>query len=430
MNYSQAVNWIHSRLKFGIKPGLERMEWLMNQLGRPHTNILVVHIAGTNGKGSTLSFMRSILQEAGYSVGTFTSPYIETFNERISMNGIPVSDSEIAQLAAVMRPLVEKMEEELEESPTEFEVITAMAFYYFGSVNKPDVLLLETGLGGRLDSTNIAEPAVSVITNVGYDHMNILGDTISEIAAEKAGIIKKGIPVVTAAENREALTVIRQFAAKQQAPLYELGNHFSAAAKSRGEYGEIFDYAAPSLQLTSLMTNMKGRHQVKNAALAIAALEVLPLSLSEKEIREGIRQSSWSGRFEEIISTPKVIVDGAHNTEGINSLIDTVQRYYGDKIVHMIFSALKDKPYQEMISLLSEASDSITFTSFDFPRAETAENLFKAAKVQHKSFEEDWKKLLLQKMETMREDDVLIVTGSLYFISEVRNYCRKNFLEK
>lgn len=188
--YNEALNWIHSRLRLGIKPGLKRMEWMMEKLNHPERRLRTVHIGGTNGKGSTVTFLRSILQEAGYSVGTFTSPYFEQFNERISVNGTPVTDQEITELANVIFPLAEELEKTELGGPTEFEVITAMSIYYFSKINPVDIVIFEVGLGGRFDSTNIIYPLLSIITSIGLDHTNILGHSISEIAFEKAGIIK------------------------------------------------------------------------------------------------------------------------------------------------------------------------------------------------------------------------------------------------
>src|SRR5690606_30256187 len=202
--------------------GLSRMEWMMERLGHPVNKIKAIHVAGTNGKGSTVSYLRNILQEAGYKVGTFTSPYIETFNERISVNGYPISDDEIVSLLNAIKPLAEELEELELGGPTEFEVITAMALYYFGERADIDFVIMEVGLGGRFDSTNIIKPLASVITSIGLDHMNILGESIEEIASEKAGIIKQNIPVVSAVSQEEAIDIIFNKAKEEKSPFYQL----------------------------------------------------------------------------------------------------------------------------------------------------------------------------------------------------------------
>src|SRR5690606_15259339 len=206
--------------------GLSRMEWMMERLGHPENKIKAIHVAGTNGKGSTVSYLRNILQEAGYKVGTFTSPYIEAFNERISVNGKPISNDEIVSLLQVIKPLAEELEETELGGPTEFEVITAMALYHFGQASDIDFVIMEVGLGGRLDSTNVITPLISVITSIGFDHMNILGDTIEEIAAEKAGIIKRYVPVITAVDQQKAIEVISKKAKEEKSPFYQLGTDF------------------------------------------------------------------------------------------------------------------------------------------------------------------------------------------------------------
>lgn len=426
--YEDAVDWIHGRLKFGVKPGLKRMEWLLKELGHPEKNIPTIHVAGTNGKGSTISYMLHMLKEANYNVGTFTSPYIETFNERISVNGEPISDGDMLNLVNEIKPYVDKIGETELGGPTEFEIITTMMFLYFGKLNQPDILLLETGLGGRLDSTNIINPLLSIITNVGYDHMNILGNTITEIASEKAGIIKQNVPVLTAVEKDEALQVINNKAKQLGAEILSVGSEIHILEHSTNEQGEMFTVKTDSYLFENLKIQMRGQHQTKNAALAVSALHFLrkhnKLTVSDDQIYKGLFKAMWKGRFEQVKNNPVIIVDGAHNHEGIESLIETVTRHYPDKQVHILFSALKDKEYEEMIDRLSSIAATMHFTTFDFPRAEAAEKLYFACKLVEKSYSESWKEMLdkLLQLYQGEKDDVIIVTGSLYFISEVRNY--------
>ncbi len=430
IQYDEAIDWIHSRLKFGVKPGLKRMEWLLEELGHPEKNIPTIHVAGTNGKGSTISYMLHMLLEANYKVGTFTSPYIETFNERISMNGQPISDDDMLLLVNEIKPYVDKIEETELGGPTEFEIITTMMFMYFGKINKPDILLLETGLGGRLDSTNIIDPILSVITNIGYDHMNILGDSIAKIASEKAGIIKRGRAIFTAAEKEDALQVLSQTALEKEAPFYSLGFDIKVIDQSAWEQGEKFSVQTPHHLYQDIKIVMKGKHQINNAALAIAALDYLRLhkiiSLSDEQLYNGIKKSIWKGRFEIVNHNPLVIIDGAHNDEGIESLIDTINRHYSHKRVHFLFSALSDKNYEKMIKRLTSVATTMHFTSFDFPRAARAEELFSVCELEEKTYSESWRNILKELLVSYRNnDDVLIVTGSLYFISEIRNYLMK-----
>ncbi|KHF29707.1 Folylpolyglutamate synthase [Anoxybacillus sp. BCO1] len=238
----EAVDWIHSRLSFGVKPGLKRMEWMMEKLGHPQRRIKAIHVGGTNGKGSTVCFLRHILQEAGYRVGTFTSPYVEQFNERISINGQPICDVDLMKLVQFIQPLAEELEQTELGGPTEFEVITAMALYYFGKMNVQDVVIFEVGLGGRLDSTNVIYPLLSVITNVGYDHIHILGNTLEQIAFEKAGIIKAGIPVVTAIDQPEAVRVVEEKAVSVRSKVYGSVAILPFSLMNRRAMGNVFHY--------------------------------------------------------------------------------------------------------------------------------------------------------------------------------------------
>jgi dihydrofolate synthase / folylpolyglutamate synthase len=427
--YAEAVAWIHGRLSFGIKPGLKRMEWLMERLGYPHRRIKAIHVAGTNGKGSTVCYLRHILQEAGYSVGTFTSPYVEQFNERISVNGTPIRDEEIVELVNVIKPLVEEVEQTELGAPTEFEVITAMAIYYFGKMNVQDVVIFETGLGGRFDSTNVIYPLISVITNVGFDHTNILGDTLTKIAFEKAGIIKAGVPVITGVEQKEALEVIFEKAKSVKAKAYVLGKDFVIKDYGAMENGERFSVDTLFSKYRDLTISMFGFHQAKNAAIAVMVADYLRVYYSfiieEEALRSGLEKAQWVGRFEKVSDNPMIILDGAHNEEGINSLVETVKTHYPDKKIHVMFSALSDKPLEKMIQPLADIAETITFTSFDFPRAATAKELYEQCEHPKKECEENWQAALKNKMSEMKEEDVLVVTGSLYFISEVRLFVKK-----
>ncbi|ADI25897.1 folylpolyglutamate synthase/dihydrofolate synthase family protein [Geobacillus sp. C56-T3] len=427
--YEEAVAWIHGRLRLGIKPGLKRMEWMMEKLGHPERRVRAVHIGGTNGKGSTVAYLRSILQAAGYSVGTFTSPYVEQFNERISINGQPIRDEEIVELVQTIKPLADELEQTELGGPTEFEVITAMMLYYFGKQNIQDIVLIEVGLGGRLDSTNIIYPLLSVITNVSYDHMNILGDTLDQIAAEKAGIIKSGIPLVTAVNEPEAWDVIAKTAAERKAKTYRLGVDFTVSDRQATVEGEQFSLVTPFAEYRDLRIQMPGAHQVENAAVAVMAAELLRLGYSflidPEHIADGLATAAWPGRFEQVSDSPLIILDGAHNEAGIRSLVETVRAHYPDKRVHVLFAALTDKPLERMVQRLDELADTITFTTFDFPRAAAAEQLADLSSHPQKAVTGDWIGWIGEKKNQMGSDELMLITGSLYFISEVRKRLKK-----
>lgn len=430
MTYEEALNWIHGRLRLGIKPGLKRMEWMMKKLGNPEKGLKIVHIGGTNGKGSTVTFLRSILQAGGYKVGTFTSPYIEQFNERISVNGHPICDEEILQLANVILPLAEELEETELGGPTEFEVITAMSFYYFAQMNQVDIAVIEVGLGGRFDSTNIVTPMLSIITNIGLDHTNILGNSYEEIAFEKAGIIKKETAVFTAVNQHDALKVIKKQAKKMEAPLFQLNNDFIIEDHQSLPKGEMFSLKINQMSIGNLEIRMIGKHQTENAALAVMAAQYLnrycSFPLVDKEIRTGLLQAYWPGRFEVLSEHPLVIIDGAHNDEGITALVHELRNRYKDRSIHIVFAALKDKKLDQMIRRIEEIADQLTFVSFDFPRAASAHTLLKISHSPNKYAFEEWQPVMMEEIHKIEQDSMLVITGSLYFISEVKPFILMN----
>lgn len=427
--YEQAVDWIHSRLRLGIKPGLKRMEWMMEKLGNPERKMKTIHIGGTNGKGSTLTFLRNILQEADYSVGSFTSPYFEQFNERISLDGIPISDEDILGLVNDIYPLANELEVSELGGPTEFEVITAMALHYFGNVRPVDIALFEVGLGGRFDSTNVIHPLLSIITSIGLDHTNILGETYEEIAFEKAGIIKSGTPLVTAVKQAGARQVIKQRAAEMSASVYELNARFQVEYGSCQNNGEVFQLNTIFNQYNNIEISMTGKHQIENASLAIVSAELLnkyyAFQIAEPAVRTGLKKAFWPGRFEVLSHAPLIVIDGAHNEEGIDALVDIVNSKYKNKLIRIIFAALSDKKLDNMIMKLDAIADKMTFIDFDFPRAARAEELFAKSNHPNKYTSDDWKRTIMQETNSLAQEEMLIITGSLYFLSAAKPFIVK-----
>lgn len=426
-NYKEALHWIHSRLRLGIKPGLKRMEWMMERLDYPERKIKAVHIGGTNGKGSTVTYLRCILQEAGYSVGTFTSPYIIEFNERISINGVSISNSDLVEISNKIKPLVDELENTDLGGPTEFEVITAMSFYYFAYVKPVDIVLYEVGLGGRFDSTNILHPLLSIITSIGLDHTNILGETYREISFEKAGIIKDSVPVITGVKQIEALKVIEEQAEKKHASLYRLGRHFNFKDHQSLLFGESFTFFDENQKIEDLTLSMFGRHQIENASLAVMASQLLKeyFPIEKEHISNGLKQAYWPGRFELISTSPIIVMDGAHNEEGIQSLVEELNKRYRDKKIKIIFAALSDKKLDNMIHRLDKVADEITFVDFDYPRAAGAERLFEISRSNNKFIKSDWRQAVKEELRSVAEDEMLVITGSLYFLSEAMPYVRE-----
>ncbi|MBF2378164.1 bifunctional folylpolyglutamate synthase/dihydrofolate synthase [Listeria welshimeri] len=419
-SYEEAIEWIHGTLRLGIKPGLARMEYIMEKLNHPEKANKWIHIAGTNGKGSTLTFIRNCVEEAGYTTGTFTSPYIETFNERISVNGKPISDDKILILANRLKPIAEELKNTIYGPPSEFEIITAMMFLYFAEYDSIDIGIIEVGLGGRLDSTNILLPLVSVITTIGMDHMEFLGNTIEEIASEKAGIIKPGTPVISGVIQSEAQEVIKAIASKNKANFAQLNQDFfiqldGKTATFKTKHGE---------EIVDLVIGLYGFHQLNNASLAIKVIQYLntysSYDIDEKAIKAGLKKAFWPGRMETISEKPLIIVDGAHNPEGIETLKHSINRFSGHKII--IVSILKDKNYKEMLSSLKSIPDcEIILTTFDYSRAMSAQETINVGKLEDIAVNPVWHDAINDTVQS-KNDSKIFITGSLYFISEVRKF--------
>ncbi|EAC8432318.1 bifunctional folylpolyglutamate synthase/dihydrofolate synthase [Listeria monocytogenes] len=419
-SYEEALDWIHGTLRLGIKPGLARMEYMMEKLNHPEKTNKWVHIAGTNGKGSTLTFIRNALEEAGYRTGTFTSPYIEVFNERISVNGEPISDELIVSLANRIKPIAEELEETVYGPPSEFEIITAMMFLCFAEYVSIDIGIVEVGLGGRLDSTNILVPLISVITSIGMDHMEFLGDTMEQIASEKAGIIKPGVPVISGAIQKETQEVIAEIAANNKSNIAQLYDSFSMINKN----GVITYKTIYGEEINNLSIGLLGIHQLNNAAIAIKVLQYLntfsSFTIDLAAIRKGLEKAFWPGRMEKVISNPFIMLDGAHNPEGINTFARSIETYPEPKKI--VVSILADKNYQEMLATLRAIPNSeIILTTFNYPRAMTTEEVLQIGKKEGILVNTDWKQAL-NNLSKGESDTKIFVTGSLYFISEVRNY--------
>lgn len=385
LNYTEALDWLHGLLRFGQKPGLERMHWLLAQLDHPERRLAFVHVAGTNGKGSTCAYLTQMLMEAGYNVGSFTSPYLLDFRERICFNNAFIPEQDLLTIVNELKPLVDQCAENIEYgSPTEFEVITVLAILYFAKVTRPAIVVWETGLGGRLDSTNVVHPLVSVITNVGFDHTDILGDSLEAIAEEKAGIIKPGVPVVLGERQPEVISVFAQVARRTRSSLYMPGTDFQAEqieerlGEQRMRYSSILRRNAGEYSL-----RMNGLHQTANAAVALMTIDVLrnfySFLLEDEEVSRGLQQTRWPGRLEVVSQKPLVILDGAHNREGMEALANSISRLLPEGgRAHLLVAALADKPLVQMAGALQSIESklqTIHVTSFDFPRAASQEVL-------------------------------------------------------
>lgn len=413
-------------LQLGMNFGLSRMEELLERLDNPQKDLKYIHLAGSNGKGSTLHYIKEILIKEGYTIASFTSPYLEEINEQLRINDENISDEDFIATFQELSPAVQAMDR-AGNGPTQFEILTAMAFSYFQHQGV-DLVLLEAGLGGRLDSTNVIVPLVSIITSISLEHTNILGNTLAEIASEKAGIIKEGVPIISGVTAEEPAQVIEQKAKFLKSSYVQLTKDIIVRDFEHSESTQSFTFKMGSTVLEKLSLHMLGRHQVHNAALAVAAVlqlkEVFPVS--KTSIREGLLEAKWKGRFEKISDNPTIIIDGAHNEAGIRVLLETLCTHYPKKNYRFVFSALRDKNYSTMIQLVDEMAAEIVITEFTHERAARAEELFAESHHQRKRLEVDWKRAIDAVLEKPNAEDVMVITGSLYFLVMVREYLLEN----
>ena len=414
MNYTETLNFIHSFKGNGRRPQLERMRWLLKQAGNPQTHFPTVHIVGTNGKGSTTSYLQNILTKSGYQVGTFTSPYITRFNERISINGTEIPDKDLISLVAKAQVILNDLEEHTDFGrPTEFELVTLLMFLYF-DLKQVDMAIIEAGIGGRLDSTNVLSPELVICTSIGFDHTETLGDSLLDIANHKAGVMRKNTPILLGRVSAEVEHFFNQKSHDLQAPLAIIDREIQLLPKDNQTIQISYDHwESPNLKLPML-----GQHQENNAGLAVTAAHLLAQTFSkitDKSIQEGIEETHWPGRSEWIGNN--IYLDGAHNPQGIASLKQVLKDNFANRRVHILFAGLRRKPLADLLEELKDYD--ITVTSFDFFEALPLDDYPKDFK--RAADYRDW----LAQAESANSDDLFVVTGSLYFISEVRNYLIK-----
>ncbi len=440
VKYGRGVEWIFSLGKFGQKPGLSRISHIMERLDNPQDKVNYVHVAGTNGKGSTSAYLAEILKEAGFKVGLFTSPFMETFNERININGENIEDDELESLIQEVKPIA--LDERLHSiygHPTQFEIVTAIAFLYFARKNT-DIVILEVGLGGRLDATNLIVPEVSVITNIALEHTDVLGETVEEIAMEKAGVIKPGVPVVTTIEEDDALKVVERKAAELDSPVYKMDTDFWFEFYDSNLKGQFFDYIGlRGNKINSLEISLLGYHQLKNASLAVAVMEVLSeldYEITMKSIKRGLKKASCPGRMEIFNDDPLILLDASHNLEGIRSLSKEIRRNFTeDKDIIILLGVLEDKEVRKMLSEVLPLATEVILTTPDNPRAKEPNKLLKDAlefiSEDYIRVEEEIQMATEKALEYIRsarnkdKDRALVCCGSFFLVSPVRNYLKK-----
>ncbi|WP_100333343.1 bifunctional folylpolyglutamate synthase/dihydrofolate synthase [Bacillus alkalisoli] len=403
-----------------IELGLSRMNEFLQSVANPQEQLKCIHVGGTNGKGSTVKYLEGMLMESGLTVGVFHSPYYEAINDQITVNGTYISDEEIHRI-------IKHFETTVKTKITEFELLTAIALYYFSSVKKVDIALIEVGMGGEDDSTNVVEPIVSIITNVGMDHADFLGNSLVEIANKKAGIIKRGVPLVSSVSQEELRHLLKNKCVDFGCDSYFLKEEFKVESINQDTLGETFNFIYKDQTIENIYIPLTGEHQIQNAALAVMTYLLLKdkqmVVSNEQHMKKGLKNVSHAGRFEIMSTSPTIILDGAHNLEAVEMLVKTIQHKFSNKDITIVFSAFKDKPIREMVNELTKLGGKIIFTTVPSPRNISAKEQYNIAGITKASYEENCETVVKQEILNCKQhNNLLVITGSLHFISIVRKY--------
>lgn len=430
MTYEEAMEYISNIGMFGSNYGLERTYRLLELLGNPQKKLKLIHIAGTNGKGSTTSMISKVLRGMGFKVGMYTSPYLEVFEERIQINGVNIPKYKLIENLETVKLAVNKVIEEGYEHPTEFEIITVLMFLYFYN-EKVDYGVIEVGLGGRLDSTNVIIPKVSVITSISMDHINILGNTIEEIAKEKSGIIKANVPVILYPQKKEVEDIIISIANKNKSEVYNVKTN-------DGKLNGIdYDNITQNVQVEGLNGTyninlpLLGTHQIINLCVAIKAIEVLcqveKIQCNKEVIEESLKDVKWIGRLETLNRNPLIVIDGAHNIDGIMALKNNIKKYFKYNKMYLLLGILADKQVKEMIKEIAPMAERIFALTPHSDRAELSEDLKKEIEKINSNVEafDNYNEAINEALKLAKDDDLILVSGSLYMIGDMRKIITK-----
>ena len=424
MNYVEAVNYINDVSKYGSTKGLESIERLLEKIDNPHERLKFIHIGGTNGKGSNASYIGSMLKAANYVVGSFISPYLEKMNERFQINSIEMSDEDLIIYTEIIKRACDEIVAAGFPHPTSFEIVTAMGMRYFADTNC-DYVVLEVGIGGRSDCTNIiSTPVAAVITTIGMDHMDVLGNTLPAIAWEKAGIIKSGGLAFTFTHSEDVDQVISAEAVEKNAELFYLDEN-NIKVNSIDAFGANFDFTFSDEVISDVQINLVGQHQVKNASLSLMTILELRarniIEISDEEIRRGLAETRWPGRFEVLDRDPLFVIDGAHNIEGIEALTNSIKLFDYDRLILGI-SILHDKEYEKMLGTVASVADEIIITEVDYSRRTKAEDMAEVIGKFNPNYtiEKNIPKAIDLALEKAGPNDLILFAGSLYLIGDIR----------
>lgn len=410
--YKEALRYIYSLQKFGVKFGLSKTSNILKAFGDPHKKKTYIHIAGTNGKGSVAAFISSVLKEAGYRVGLYTSPHLVRFTERFRINGTEISQEEAASLIFRLKKVFAP-----QEPPTFFEASTAMAIIYF-SEQGTDIDVMEVGMGGRLDATNVINPVVSVITNIGLDHQQFLGKRLTDIAREKAGIIKEGVGLVTGVNQPNIINLFQRITKQRQAPFFRIGKHI----RYRTSNGKISYYGIRQI-LTGIESGMNGIFQARNIATAIGAVEILKekgFQISDDTIYKGIKNTCWPGRMQILSNPRRIILDGAHNPYAIKMLANSIVKDFNRRRLILVIGVMKDKNIKAMLGNIVPLAHHVIYTRPLYSRAAPAELLEFYGKKFHTPYEviPNLRDAIDRAKYLAEKDDLILITGSLFTVGE------------
>lgn len=422
------LSWIQQYQTSQPHFGLSRIRHLLSLRGNPHLQLSVIHIAGTNGKGSTIAHLRQLLLSRGLKVGTFTSPYLVQYNEQISINHSAISNKDLKKFLSTYQHLFQQhsTDEQLFDI-TEFEILTALAYDYFAQ-QKVDVAIIEVGMGGRLDSTNVCQPDITAITTIGLEHTNFLGNSLASIAEQKAGIIKENVELIVGNIPEEARAAIEEIANRKKAPYFCYDKDYHVRYVSSLDDGECFYFTNANRQEEVYKTPLIGLHQIDNAGLAIEICDSYCQQkkiklLSQEEIVEAMKRVAWLGRMEKVSDKPIVLLDGAHNPHALKIVLKSLEKHYPTFHKNFLFSCIQTKSLNKMVDMLKQVPDSqLVLTSFSDSRSFSPETMKLLAKKEQVRYD-DWQSFLKTYLETERtEQEILLITGSLYFLAQVRQY--------
>ncbi len=409
-DYKDALNFLYSLQKYGIKFGLSKTENLLKKLDTPQKDLKFIHIAGTNGKGSVATYLNFILMNAGYRVGLYTSPHLVSFTERMRINGENISKRDVVHYTKLIKYVMDQS-----EPPTFFEAVTAMAIKYFAD-KKVDIVILETGMGGRLDATNIVDPILTIITNVSLEHQEFLGNTIESITKEKAGIIKDKIPLVTGINQEKSIQIVEDICMKKNASMYVLERDFSCIQENG-----VYNYYGINHNYNGLKSGLNGIYQKNNLALALASIEILNnkgFSTKDEHVINGVKQAFWPGRMHIVSKAPIILLDGAHNIAAMHGLKESVKNMEYDKLI-LVIGIMEDKDTKEILDIIVPMTDFTIYTRPNYYRAMDPFKLKEQYKKVHKyEIINNLERAIVRAEHIANENDMILITGSLFTVGE------------